>query len=233
MAAENYLPNNREEKVNWLKNFVLKLPLYSTFYYIQPAEVADMQASCIYYDYVVTYHQQFDDHKINLTSYRDELESGKQSSGVTTPLPTLPTFPIAPPAVPNGIFERVSAIVTRIKAKKGFLESDGLDLGIMGSQSTFDPETSQPIFSLRLVAGGYPEINWKKGKLHGVDIYVRRNNEENFTFLANDLYPNFVDTHPLPPGGRAESWSYKLIYRYKDRQVGLYSAILSITVTGN
>ncbi len=77
----------------------------------------------------------------------------------------------------------------------------------MGSQSTFDPETSQPIFSLRLVAGGYPEINWKKGKLHGVDIYVRRNNEENFTFLANDLYPNFVKTQLFAIGGIADSWS--------------------------
>ena len=232
MATENFIPQGIEEGVLWLQNFAVKLPLYSTFYYIQPVEVADIQASSLYYSYVVTYHKQFDDHKINLTSFRDELRFSRDNFGVTKLLPGLPTVDPPPPVVPLGVFQRAAAIAQRIKKKKGFLLSDGYDLGIIAGQGFFDPQTGQPTFSIRLVDGGHPEIKWKKGKLDGVEIHVKRRPEDEFTFLDYDQFPNFTDMHPLPAAGRAENWSYKLIYRYKDKQVGAWSAILSITVTG-
>jgi hypothetical protein len=47
-----------------------------------------------------------------------------------------------------------------------------------------------------------------------------------------DTYPNYTDTSNLPAAGTSAVWRYKAIYRYGDAQAGLWSDVVSITVTG-
>lgn len=232
MNTPKFIPLTNEEMAVWLNNFSSKLPLYSAKYFIHPDEVADMQQSSKYFTYVVGYHQKIDRYKIGLTAFRDKLRDGDPKKDEIANLPALPTFDPPPVAVPTGIFKRAAAIAQRIKKKKGFLQSDGYDLGIIAPKPSFNPQTAQPTFSLRLVGGGHPEIAWKKGKMDGVEIYVKRNPDETFSFYAYSQYPNYIDMHALPPEGTAAVWSYRLIYRYKDNLAGFWSSEASITVSG-
>ena len=233
MSSTSFIPVSDAGKVVWIKNFALKLPLYAAKYHIQPDEVSDMQASSLYFAYSVEYARQIEECKTNINAYKGELRDGKNQFGTTLPLPLLPNFDTPPPAVSNGIFKRVSAIAQRIKNNTQYVESDGRDLGIIAEHSVFDPQKAKPAFSIGLIDGGHPEIAWVKGKMDGVEIYVSRDNSDEFTFLAYDQRPNYTDTYPLPSAGKAAVWRYRLIYRYKDKQSGFWSDTVSISVSGN
>ncbi len=232
MNTPKFIPLTNEEMAIWLFNFSSKLPLYSAQYYIHPDEVTDMHQSSAYFTYVVSYHQKIDRYKKATTAFRDRLRDGDPVKDEIANLPVLPAFDPPPVAVPTGIFKRAAAIAQRIKKKKGFLLSDGYNLGIIAPKSNFNPQTAQPTFTLRLVNGGHPEIVWKKGKMDGVEIYVKRSPAEEFAHYASSQYPNYIDMHTLPEQGTSAIWSYRLIYRYKDKLAGLWSAEAFITVTG-
>jgi hypothetical protein len=227
----NFIPRNNLGKSVWLKNFAIKLPLYAAKYNITPSEANDIMQSSLYFTYVIEYQRQIDEYKTNLTTYRDELRDGTQQFGILQNLPTLPTFVDAPPAVANGIFKRVIAIAQRIKKSTQYAEADGRDLGITMEQAIFEPQKAKPIFSIRLVAGGHPEIVWQKGRMDGVEIWVKRHAADpDFVFLAYKQRPNYTDMHPLPALGDAAIWQYRLIYRYKDQLAGAWSDVVSVTV---
>jgi hypothetical protein len=227
----NFTPRDNPGKSVWLKNFAIKLPLYAAKYNITPNEVNDIVQSSHFFSYVIEYQRQIDEYKTNLTAYRDELRDGVQQFGILQDLPTLPPFAAAPPTAANGIFKRVMAIAQRIKKSTQYAEADGRDLGIILEQATLEPQKAKPTFHIRLIAGGHPEIVWQKGKMDGVEIWVKRHAADpDFVFLAYDQRPNYTDMHPLPTSGGAAVWQYKLIYRYKDQPAGAWSDVVSVIV---
>ncbi len=239
MFTEKFIPNSNEFKVIWLHNFATKLHFYKVKYNLTTEEIEDMLASDTFFDFVVTFHKKVDEFKINLTAYRDELRDGTHQFGITNPLPLLfdeveeeEEEVVIPPPVPNGIFVRASSLAQRIKKSTNFAIADGQNLGIIGEQSDIDLNAMKPEFTIRLVQGGHPELVWKKERMDGVEIYVKRPGMEEFVFLAYNQYPNFLDMHTLPAIGRAEVWSYMMIYRVKDVRIGEWSDVKTVTVSG-
>lgn len=240
MAKQKFIPRSIFGRVLWLNNFAAKLPIYATKYNVSLTNVEAIQVAAIYYEFVVNANKQTDEYKIGQTAHRVNLENGKVNFGQTDPFPMPPVFedsaavpPIVLPQIaPNGIFKVAAAIGNSIKSSINFDQGDGHDMGLIGETITFDPTTAKPVFTIRTVHGGHPEIIWTKGLFHGVAIFVKRQNEGEFVFLDKDNNPNFIDMHPLPPSGRAEIWQYILIYLYKDQYMGDYSDIGTISVKG-
>ncbi|MBL7784296.1 MAG: hypothetical protein JNM36_00135 [Chitinophagales bacterium] len=231
VIEHRFIPSDNPGKGVWLKNFAAKVPLYKDKYNITDEELADIIQGSFYFSYVVDRHKQVEEFKINWTTFRDELRDGNQQNGITLPLPTLPDFGTPPPAVPNGILKRAALLAQRIKKHPAYVEADGRDLGIVAEKSAFDPQKNKPAFSIRLIEGGHPEIVWRKGNMDGVEIWVKRNtNNKDFVLLAYDQRPNYTDMHPLPEAGSSEVWQYRLIYRYHDKQAGMWSDVASVTV---
>ena len=50
-------------------------------------------------------------------------------------------------------------------------------------------------------------------------------------FLAIDMQPHFIDLSELPPPGKSAVWTYRIIYLLKDKRVGQWSDVVSVTVT--
>lgn len=232
MVIENrFIPSDNANKSIWLKNFATKAPQYKDKYNMSEDELTDLTKGSLYFSYVVDRHKQIEEFKLKWTIFRNELRDGNQQNGVILPLPTLPDFGTPPPAVPNGILKRAALLAQRIKKHPAYVEADGRDLGIVVEKSAFDPQKSKPTFSIRLVEGGHPEIIWIKGKMEGVEIWVKRNaNNKDFVLLAYDQHPNYIDMHPLPEIGSPETWQYRLIYRHHDKQAGIWSDVASVTV---
>lgn len=80
------------------------------------------------------------------------------------------------------------------------------------------------------VAGGHVEVQWKKSGFTGVRIEVDRGNGQ-WTFLAIDTEPHYVDTLALAPGTTA-LWKYRALYLDGDQPFGQWSDPASIAVTG-
>ena len=136
-----------------------------------------------------------------------------------------------PPAVNAGIFKRASSIGMSVKSKTVYTIADGNDLGLEGTENTLVLDDMKPEIKLILTAGGHPEVKWKKLGMDGIEIYVDRTKGV-FELLAFDTHPDYMDTTPLPAAGGSAVWTYKAIYRHGDGQVGKWSDLVSITVTG-
>lgn len=222
-----YLPREDQALVLWLLNFSNKLGAYATKYGIATAEVTDITNGANYLSHWLNVKNQLEEFNKRLTQFKEELKEGVKTGGSPSVVPTLPTFATAPTAAPSGLLTRVRAIANRIKANAGYTEADGKDLGIIGEEVTLDLFNIKPNLSYRLKAG-HPEIVWKKQGMDGIHFYVDRLGDGNFTFLARDSSPNYVDNFTLP--ATPQVWAYKAIYVKNDEEVGQVSDVLSVAV---
>ena len=96
-----------------------------------------------------------------------------------------------------------------------------------------DPVTSQPALKVQLIAGGLPEVLWKKGQFDGIRLQIDRGDGKGWVELAIDMKPNFTDDlSPLPAAGKTALWQYRAIYLLNDADFGQWSAPVSVTVAG-
>ena len=229
MAKSYYLPKGDEDRAIWLNNIAAKLPNYASKYGIMPEETMGTQNDAAYFDAFIKYYNQQSAFQKSLTDHKNAVRDGVENGGTLQPLaPPMMMLPL--PVVP-GIFKRVKALVNRIKAHIHYSEADGYDLGIEGAEKTVDPASIKPSINLRIGDGGHPDVLWVKYGYDGVEIHKQVDDGE-LKFLAIDMQPHYTDMSELPPPGKSAVWKYRAIYLRKDKRVGQWSDVVTITVTG-
>ena len=91
--------------------------------------------------------------------------------------------------------------------------------------------TFKPTFRAS-VQGGKVRILWTRGALDGVRIESRVGGELEWKPIGVDMRPPFDDPRPLPVKGASEMREYRLIGLHDDKDVGVPSDIVGITVSG-
>lgn len=229
MTKQFYLPRTDEGKAIWLHNFAAKLVLYAMKYGITPEEIMDMQQAAMHFAEILNFSNQQEAFKTAITAYKNSIRDGVKNGVTLQPL-TMPTMNLMMTVQP-GIFVRAKAIVNRIKANILYSEADGNDLGIEGAEITADTADVRPAIKVRIGDGGHPEIVWTKQGFDAIEIY-KQEADGAWRLLAIDIQPNYLDEEALPPHGKSAVWTYRAIYRKKDKRVGQWSDVVSVTVMG-
>ena len=151
---------------------------------------------------------------------------GQQHLGA---LPTAPTLATAPAVVSEGVFDRISKLVKRIKASTSYTEAMGNDLGIIAPVQTFDANTMQPELKVTL-DGDRPHIKCSKGYSDAIDLYVDRKDGAGFVLIGRLTKPDYIDIVSLSANVSLAEWDYKARYVIANDVVGLMSAVTSIVV---
>lgn len=218
------------EFVLQLTKFADTIPAYAVTVELTPAEVAETKADAEYMIWAFQNSNIYREHSENWTKFKNLIRRG--TGGSVTTAPPAPTPPSAPEVtVEPNVQERFSKLVARIKAHRNYTKAMGEDLGIEAASTIFIPEEGKPPFSIRLVAGGKPELVWKKGHYDGV-LIQRKDEGGNFVQIGIDMRPNYVDNTATSPVGQSKIYAYRMIYLYKDEQVGEWSDVASISVNG-
>jgi hypothetical protein len=152
MAKSYFIPADEPGKRSWLTNFAAKLPTYAGTVGVTAAEVAQTTADAAYFFFVCGAHNQHTKTTRDWTAYKTALRNGTTIGA----MPTTPALGVPPPAVPAGVFSRVSALAARIKKHPAYTEAISQDLGIIGAEQSVDPTTVKPILNLTLQAAGIP-----------------------------------------------------------------------------
>lgn len=226
--ATSYLPQADADRVTWLNNFKTKLTTYGASLGFTAAEITAVQNDANMYQYVIGLKEGCRQAVLSLSALSHSLSS----SGTQTSMGSMPVIPVAgnPPAsVNNGVFNRIAVIVKRIKAHASYTPTLGQEFNIVVSSSTVDPATMKPVLTVK-VEDGVPRISWKKGKAHGLQIYVDRRDNNGFVPLAMRVSTVFIDTAPLPASANTATWDYKAKYIINDDEVGLFSDTVSADV---
>lgn len=229
MTTKSYIPSSDADKGIWLNNFTTKLSLHATTLGVTPAELTAVQKDNAMYQYIIGLIELYRQTLSNLTGYKNMLKRsvGQQHIGA---IPTLPTLPPAPVTVTEGIFERITLLVARIKKTVGYTDNIGSDLGVVApTPAPIDIDTLKPELTIKLNVGR-PHIKWTKGVADAVDLYVDRDDGSGFILLGRLLKNEYIDGVSLTAPKIFDEWKYKAIYVIADTQVGLFSNIISVDV---
>ena len=224
----NYIPNSDSDRNIWFGNFSTKITTYAATLGITATEVASVQKDYAMFSFIISLLEIYKQTVNNITAYKNQLKHavGQQHIGA---IPVLPTLPAAPALVTEGVFDRVSKLVKRIKASTNYTDAIGHDLGIIAPTQSIDITSLRPDLTVKLDAGR-PRIKCAKGIADALDLYVNRNDGAGFVLIGRLLKTDYIDTTNLPANAVLAEWEYKGMFVIGNDNVGLMSPIVSIIV---
>lgn len=229
MPTTSFMPHDDIGKAELLEHLVTILPKYAELLNISPAMFAALKTDSIAFREALNQVDDAQSYAMYCTAYKKHLRDG--GSGILQ-RPSPPKLDeSALTAVEPGIASRLSALAAYIKAQPNYTTAIGQETWLIGYAQTFNPSTWKPVLSCQFKAG-HPVIVWKKAQAKALEIWVDRSDGKDFVFLAINFEPNTIDSASLPPSGTTALWKYKAIYILHDEQVGQWSDVLNVTVTG-
>ena len=224
------IPRTDNELMVWLNNFSTSFATHATALGFTAADVSSVGADAAMLSYLVgdlvpTYKSAL---KARST-YKNLVVAGTLGRPASPP-PPAPTTPTPPATVPPGILARLRNLVQRIQLAPGYTEAIGRDLGILGVEAGdpgFSGDPAKPTAKAHAIASNTVQIDFSKGRFHGVLIESRRTGESEWQTLATDNFSPYVDARPLLQAGKPEVREYRLRYVELDEPVGEWSDIIS------
>jgi hypothetical protein len=224
----SYIPNSDADRGIWSSNFSTKIGTYAAVVGITSAEVASVQKDIAMFIYMLNMQEAYKQTLNNITAYKSLLKHAvaRQHLGA---IPTPPILATPPAAVPEGVFDRISKLVKRIKASTSYTDAMGQDLGIVAPIQRTDVNSLQPDLMVKLDAGR-PHIKCAKGVADAIDLYVDRKDGAGVILIGRLLKTDYMDTTNLPANTMLAEWDYKAMFVIGNDPVGLMSPVVSIIV---
>jgi hypothetical protein len=223
MANQYFLPPGEARRRAWLNNFSGKMPTYANVVGVTDAEVKQLAADDLFFNFVCDTHSQHTKTTRDWTAYKHQAAHGDNLGDI----PVTPT----PGTVPPNIFGRACALAVRIKNHPNCTEAIAQDLGIIGPEVIVDPSSMKPVLYLSLNAG-HPHVGWPKQGMDSLELWKDWGDGKGFVLLTYTTNTDYADISPLPAPGVSAVWKFKGIYRLKDQQVGQWSDVATIGVMG-
>lgn len=120
-------------------------------------------------------------------------------------------------------------IARLVKGHPGYTEAEGMELGIIGHQVSFDPNTAKPSLSGTDKTDGDVDLRFVKGPTEGINVYCQRDGETGWIPVGRANHSPFTDSRPLLQSGKAELRRYTAIYVIHDKEIGQFSDTLEIS----
>jgi len=121
----------------------------------------------------------------------------------------------------------IRSSVGTMKNHDDYTEEIGVDMGIVGEESDFDPDKAKTVVKLEKVPQG-PEIKFTLEGCEGGNVYCKRGSETAFSFIKYVIHPHTIDTRPNLDGAASEQRQYYVILVLDDEEVGIPSDIATI-----
>ncbi|TRX35233.1 hypothetical protein [Flavobacterium restrictum] len=224
----SYLEQTDEKLALQLTNFTSKIDTYNVAFGITAAEVTSIKADGVYLAWSVTNFKKIETYKKNWTTFKNILKKG-ESNVTSNTAPPAPVLDATPPVVPPGVVTRFTTMVNRIKAHQSYTTAIGQNLGIeMTNTQKVNLDSAQPTLKT-VMRGGQVNLLWKKGKFGG--ILIEKDSGAGFVTLDKDFHPDFIDNSTMPAQGQSAVWKYRAIYLLNDEKVGLWSDVVTVSVT--
>lgn len=222
-----------DEKIcTQIAKFCSNYSTYASLLNADTLKITNLNKGSLFLIFVLMMQGKLQTLAISFTAYKDLLRTGK-GGGILGALPALTVYPTvpAPPPVCLANLESLFRDVIQQCVKSGNLTEDiAKALGIFEEVATSSLETGTPDLSLKLMSAGHPTLHTTIVDYDGFEIW--KDSGTGFVFLNVSSSPNFNDTSALPAVGVEVIWIYKIIYRYKDVQIGNWSNTISVAVKG-
>ncbi len=226
---KDYLPSNLQALSQWLKNFALKLAFHAEKLGIKPEVLARVQNDALFVEYLSLMIVQTRATMKGLNGFKNlALYSANTSAQLTAPVFNFLVIPDGVQAT-GAIIKNIRKVVRHIKSSGEYTTLIGGELGIItgGAAENSRKESSPPV-KLEALFNDRVRIKFKKYGNRAIRIEMRREDEENFSFIDVGTHSPFMDA-TKSVGGRAEVRYYRFIYYNNNEPTGVYSAVYIIS----
>lgn len=231
MKRQHYFPKAVTARPEWFHNYATQLPIANATLTLPAGDVTAIVADARFLEYAsgawLTATRELGP---ACTSALDNLYDGPGGAAFVLPVFTVPALPAGVVAVPSGALQRIFTFVQAIKARPGYTEAIGLQLGIVGAEET--ATAPLPTFTLKVERAGGCEcvkIIFKKYGHEGVLIQSRRGGGA-WETLGMDTSTPYLDERPLLVPTAPEVREYRLQF-YDDAQPASgFTDVASVTV---
>lgn len=205
---------------------------YSGLLNLNAGKITQFKTDRINFHYVFTGVNQYEQYASGVVGTKNLLRNGKDET-VLININQPPEWPLPVPIdMKSGVEMRFADLIQDCVNSKKFTRPIGEFLGIIKPESPFIPKEGKPIAVVQLGDGGLPKLGATKGKYQGYSVYKDSGN--GFKYYDKSIHHHYLDQREaLPAVGVSKTWKYKLIYLYKDKEVGSFSEVVSIVVVGN
>ena len=229
MADATNLPPDDAGKLALLQRFAATLPRYADSLSLSQDELAQAASAAAWFKFALDFDNAAKAYALGASAFRDSVRDGQKFGILTLPSLNLPSPPPGEPFADAAGF--LSGLIVRIRLHPRYSEAIGEDLDIPPlAIETLDLDTVQPKLSVEIL-GGHPSIHWQRNGMDALEIEVDRG-EGDFSPLAIEPLPDFLDIAPLPSPGSSALWRYRAIYRCKEQRVGYWSEVLEVEGRG-
>lgn len=229
IPSRNWFPSSLAERAAWMQNFTTEFGKIATSLGFTPLEVGNVEGDNTAFQWLAQIAVTVDSYQKAMTAYRKSITEGDISSpAVELPLP--PTYPVTPPTVDPGLFERLDNLVKRIRVAPSYSPEDGAALGIIPSTPPApEPETMKPTLKLLAEPGNVIVVDFVRGKTDGIDVQMQLDGSE--TWESAGKFFKSPAQIVVPSGTMAAPRAVKLRARYLqgNTTVGQYSDIAQIS----
>jgi hypothetical protein len=204
----DFLPNNQGSLYTWAGNFSTKIGILGAGLGYSPGEITAMQTECT-----------------AVQGALDDKATAKATAKAATALADVI------------IRDNVSLLrgnASGIKETTTYTDANGIDLGIVGAASTFDPATYVAVITdLEINMPGQVTLSFSAagGAIEGVNVYYRLQGSAAWIYCNRDTASPYVHIQPLAVPGQPEIREYRIRAVMKDVEIGGYSGTSQITVS--
>jgi len=119
------------------------------------------------------------------------------------------------------------ADISNIKTLPGYTVGIGNALGIISASSSADYDGFKPTLTIGMF-GGKVRIKFKKMETDGVNIYRKKADASEWSFLARANKSPYNQSYTLEVPGQSETWMYRAFGVVDDNEIGQPSDIVQM-----
>lgn len=227
---DDWLPYGLSERVHAFQRIANAAETYEVQLGLVPADVSRVKAIAVEFAFAVTIYQH---NKVTLKAlrgWRNIVTSNEPTFGPSTERPMFDNTPM-PVGTQRGLVAEMRRYVRMMKASSGFTTAIGRSMGVMSPNHARKPLGElQPQLKATAVSGFKVLIACEMQGMTGIQLEFRRNGEEKFekvAFLTKLPETIYIEPRVL---GVPETGYMRAIYFHKNKTVGQYSTMVSVTL---
>ena len=226
-----YFPVRIGDQIIWMRTFYNKIGNYQATLGYTAAEITAIKADANRIAWLLetlqsaaqTFAQAVTGH------LRLMLDGPAGSVLVDPPAFVLPALPVPPDNVLPGALKRLFAFVANLKTRAGYTDAIAQDLGIIGAQTTTDPNAVPPV---KIEArNGEVLVHVKKMGHIGFQIDGQVGTETEWATVGIGTSDPFHDNRPLKVPGQPEKRRYRVCF-WDGEPTRVWSAVIEVVFGG-
>ncbi|MEP7076308.1 MAG: hypothetical protein ABI878_10905 [Acidobacteriota bacterium] len=230
LPSQKWFPTNRTDRAAWFRNFAANFSVFGPSLGFTPAEIQAVMDDNQAVQFLAATITSLESYRRAVIEYRNNLCEGRAG----TPKPTFPMDPnfVLPVDRPTGIYQRLDALVARIRVAPTYSPNIGAQLGIVPRKAeTLALHESRPEITVTSMPKSVLVVKFVRGQSQGVTVEIQTG-KENTWKQAGRFYTSPANLE-IPPAEDKSPEEIRLRARYvmENTPVGLFSDVVTAVTT--